>query len=166
MTVTLERLAETIELNHVGVTDYRVPVVDGLHSSWFVPVTVAAGEGAKSNLLYGGWVEPSLEELELLGKWSQYILRNYNSVHVLRGMKDFPVDIDPGVNTYSFGKLDSGWVYRMYSWQNQPLWPGFDSVYRFPDLVVLLDRLASWGDEDPNPKWVALRDAPFSLELG
>ena len=139
----------TVDANHEWTRKYRVPVVDGLGSTMYFVATLAApGE------TYWGrdFLEATEDEAALIGSYIQYKMSDYYE-HYQAQSRRHVVDIDNGVNTTGFGKMERGWIYNKATWQGQPYAPRMDEE-QYPNLIELMDRIETFASA-PSPRWEA-----------
>lgn len=133
-----------VPMDHEWVTKYRMPCVAGFYTNKFYPVSLAYPcENVNDAIIL-----PTDAEVELLSEWSLRRLRLFNSEDRVQEIRKDALDIEPGVNTYSFGKdKDAGWLYRAASWRDGE----FPNKYnkngpRFWNLIDALDHFERHGE--------------------
>lgn len=134
------------ELKEDWAKKYRTPVVGALNpSEWYAACLVVPRD---EDVLADAWkfVVPEEADAKLLGKYIEYRLSLWNGEYAIQLMKAAPLDIDRGINTFSFVKTEGGWRYSMSSWtMGAPFFPEMSAEVQFPTLLALLDSIENSG---------------------
>ena len=105
-------------------------------------------------------LEPEPFEVEQLCADLEYRMRYYNASYRRRVAARGPFDVDGTVNTHTFRKHpEHGWQYNVATWQYGPTWfptPPWHEEGPFT-LEALLDRVHTFGDGPPMPKWLEVK---------
>lgn len=134
-----EKFDDVIDLNHPWVTELRLPIVDGWGAMWSYPVALGLPVDD-----YNLWdlVVPTEDEAQMLSSYNA--MRStfwYDQWYIDQVVRAGVLDLDPGVNTMTFGKhAKNGWMYKMRTWETGP-WPYFNVEQRYDNLIDLLDRV-------------------------
>jgi len=143
-----QRIEEaTVGTDHEWTRKYRVPVVHGLGSNTYFIATLAAPE---ENIWGSDYLEATDDEAALIGSYIQYRMSDYYESYQAASRKQ-PLDIDSGVNTTGFAKLERGWIYNKATWRGQPFAPRIDEE-QYSNLMDLIDRMESFAGR-PNERW-------------
>lgn len=140
-----------VDLDHPWVKKYRLPVSEvATNKCYFMELRLPPTEDNKWN----GLAMPTEEEAALLGSYLEYRIDRYGFYeHIIKQMREKPLDTDSLVNTVTFYKYkNDAWRYQMLTWQHGA-WPFFNAEKQYYSLMELLDKIEVFCDE-PNAEWI------------
>lgn len=153
-----ERFTDIIfPLDHPWVAEHRIPCVKGWEAEWSYPVALSVEDLFSDEI--GGTVLPTEEEVALLAAYNVQRSNAWYHEGYLRSIRKGPVDVDPQISTYVFGKsIAQGWRYSCAAWTFRLPSPNLvvDGTPRYWNLIDLLsniengftsDRWAGWFQE-------------------
>lgn len=127
-------------MDHPWIAEHRLPCVQGWHADWSYPVAL--------NVMSQEWeahpvILPTDEEVALLASYNAHRSNGWYTPEYLAKVRQGPLDVDPGISTYVFGKdAEQSWRYKSATWETG-VYPNFaiGSSPRYPFLIDLLQKI-------------------------
>lgn len=157
-TYALADFAHEVDVEH-PLTERRIPVLRHCYPDFkYHTALVIGGPDWDDERNHGQ--EPEPFEVEQLCADLEYRMRYYNDSYRALVEARGPFDVDGTVNTHTFRKhAEHGWQYHVLSWRQGVTWfptPPWSKSGPFT-LEALLDRLHTFGDGPPMPRWLEVK---------
>lgn len=148
-----------VDIEH-PLTERRIPVLSNCYPRFKFHTALVVGGPDYMPREHDG-LEPDPFEVEQLCADLEYRMRYYNDSYRARVAARGPFDVDGTVNTHTFRKhAEYGWQYHVLTWTQGPTWfptPPWQKAGPLT-LEALLDRVHTFGDGPPMPRWVETKN--------
>lgn len=146
-------------LDHPWAQKYRVPVLSHYSCGVFVIAGLVVPDPDMPDYLNLNYVTPTEEDAQLLGDYIQHRIQTWYYPNYANQMAQYPVDVDPGVNTVTFMKTaDRGWLYHRMTW-DQPPAPLYGSKIRYNTLMDVIEAERGPYSAEKWSEWYAQHQA-------
>jgi len=143
---------------------FRYPIINTSHPRWSY-VTAVVVEDQQTSWSTYTTVRPTDDELRIVASFHDEYMEHWYGPreygYRARVMNNRPFDIDGGANSRILVKRGDGdWAYRLKTWCHGPRFvPALHLGQEKHDLISLLDRIHTHGDDKPTQRWIDWKNA-------